>query len=68
MLLGPRQAFSNVALALAWVYQTMMDSSMTWRMNDSLALAGGTFAVWRQVFLTYEFCCETHGLRKTNEA
>ena len=29
VLPGPRQAFSNVARALAWAYQTLMDSSMT---------------------------------------
>ena len=27
--LGPRQAFCNVARALAWAYQTLMDSSIT---------------------------------------
>ena len=34
VLPGPRRAFSNVARALAWAYQTLMDSSITWRMNS----------------------------------
>ena len=34
VLPGPRRAFSSVARALAWAYQTCMDSSMTWRRNS----------------------------------
>ena len=34
VLLGPRRAFTNVARALAWAYQTVMDSLIMWRMNS----------------------------------
>ena len=36
VLLGPKRAFSNVARTLAWAYHTLMDSSMTLRMNSVL--------------------------------
>ena len=33
-LFGPRRAFNNVARALVWACQTLMDSSMMWRRNS----------------------------------
>ena len=41
-----RRAFSNVARALAWAYQTLMDSSMTWRMNSVPNVWGLEHSMW----------------------
>ena len=47
VLPGPRRAFSSVARALAWAYQTRMDSSTTWRMNSVPSAWGpGCGVVW----------------------
>ena len=46
VLLGPRRAFNNVARALAWAYQTLMDSSMTLRMNSVPSVWGPEHPMW----------------------
>ena len=46
VLPGPRRAFSNVARALAWAYQTRMDSSMTWRRNSVPSAWGPVHSRW----------------------
>ena len=51
VLLGPRRAFTNVARALAWAYQTLMDSLMTLCMNSVHNVWGQStpcgLAAWR---------------------
>ena len=46
MLFGPKRAFSNVARALAWAYQTLMGSSMTWCMNSVPSAWGPEHSMW----------------------
>ena len=46
VLLGPRRAFSNVARALAWAYQALMDSLMTLRMNSVPSVWGPEHSMW----------------------
>ena len=46
VLLGPTRAFSNVARALAWAYQTLMDSLMTVRMNFVPSAWGPDHSMW----------------------
>ena len=43
---NPGRAFSNVARALAWAYQTLTDSSMTWRMNSVPSVWGPEHSMW----------------------
>ena len=46
VLPGPRRASSSVARALAWAYQTRMDSSMTWRRNSVPSAWGPVHSRW----------------------
>ena len=46
VLPGPRRAFSKVARAWAWAYQTRMDSSMMWRMNSVPSAWGPVHSMW----------------------
>ena len=46
VLLGPRRAFSNVSRTLVWAYHTLMDSSMTLRMNSVPGVWGPEHSMW----------------------
>ena len=68
VLPGPRRALSFLARALAWAYQTLMDSSMTLRMNlvpsvcgpEHGSLHGGGTQGRRPQLVAHRFCPFPH--------